>query len=259
MSGLQIFLLVIGFIFITASLFLVDGKKKIDNKKQFDADAIISNEDIKSISDKVNEKIEDIAANHLLDTDDKLSSITNEKIIAICDYTDQLFAKLENNHQEVIFLYNMLQDKEEEMKSTLNRMEVVRKENQAFMDKIAELRNQKMKSTSGSKRLEDERNVKKEQAEVRKKAKPNIFNDIKMKDNSSINTDVEIKSGVRSEDRYETVYEIENNRNLNIDNKNDKILELYKSKKSLLEISKILGIGQGEVKLVIDLYGKGDL
>ena len=40
------------------------------------------------------------------------------------------------------------------------------------------------------------------------------------------------------------------------DNKTAKILELYQKKKSVLEISKALGLGQGEVKLVIDLYGK---
>ena len=38
--------------------------------------------------------------------------------------------------------------------------------------------------------------------------------------------------------------------------KNREIIELYKKKKSVLEISKLLGMGQGEVKLVIDLYGK---
>ena len=35
----------------------------------------------------------------------------------------------------------------------------------------------------------------------------------------------------------------------------EKILELYKSGKSIRDISRELGMGQGEVKLVIDLYG----
>ena len=35
----------------------------------------------------------------------------------------------------------------------------------------------------------------------------------------------------------------------------DKILELYKSGKSIRDISRELGMGQGEVKLVVDLYG----
>ena len=37
-------------------------------------------------------------------------------------------------------------------------------------------------------------------------------------------------------------------------NRNDEIIALYKSGKSVMEISKLLGMGQGEVKLIIDLY-----
>ena len=35
----------------------------------------------------------------------------------------------------------------------------------------------------------------------------------------------------------------------------EKILELYKNGKSIRDISRELGMGQGEVKLVVDLYG----
>lgn len=37
-------------------------------------------------------------------------------------------------------------------------------------------------------------------------------------------------------------------------NHNDEIIELYKKGRSILEISKMLSIGQGEVKFVIDMY-----
>ena len=40
------------------------------------------------------------------------------------------------------------------------------------------------------------------------------------------------------------------------ENRNQKIIELYRQNKTVLEISKQLGLGQGEVKLVIDLYGR---
>ncbi len=39
------------------------------------------------------------------------------------------------------------------------------------------------------------------------------------------------------------------------DNKNEEILRLHKAGRSILDISKALNLGQGEVKLVIDLYG----
>ncbi|MFW5632516.1 MAG: DUF6115 domain-containing protein [Acetivibrio ethanolgignens] len=37
-------------------------------------------------------------------------------------------------------------------------------------------------------------------------------------------------------------------------NQNEQILRLYEAGKSILEISRELGLGQGEVKLVIDLF-----
>ena len=37
-------------------------------------------------------------------------------------------------------------------------------------------------------------------------------------------------------------------------NRNDEIISLYKKGRSILEISKMLSMGQGEVKFVIDLY-----
>lgn len=38
------------------------------------------------------------------------------------------------------------------------------------------------------------------------------------------------------------------------DNKRDNVLKLYKQGKSVIEIAKTLGIGVGEVRLVIDLF-----
>lgn len=255
MSGLEFFLLFIGFIFIVISLFLVD-KKKNDEKIQGspDTELVFSEIEMKKITEKVKEKIEDIAANYILDTDDKLSSISNEKIIAINDFTDQLFIKLDNNHNEVIFLYNMLQEKEDEMKSTLNRMEVVRKENQAFIDKIIELRNIKLKSSANNqisdpqkqkKELKELTDVKKEKIKHQDDKSSKLINGSAIKDSKQ-----DIKEQLVNEynNDKEEVY---------TENKNEKILKLYKEKKSLIEISKVLGIGQGEVKLVIDLYGKG--
>ena len=40
-------------------------------------------------------------------------------------------------------------------------------------------------------------------------------------------------------------------------NHNPQILRLYKSGKDIVEIAKELGLGKGEVKLVIDLYNEG--
>ena len=41
-----------------------------------------------------------------------------------------------------------------------------------------------------------------------------------------------------------------------IEEQNDRILRMYRGGMSILEISKAMGLGQGEVKLVVDLFHK---
>ena len=37
--------------------------------------------------------------------------------------------------------------------------------------------------------------------------------------------------------------------------RNEEIISLYRQGRSVMEISKLLGMGQGEVRLIINLYG----
>jgi len=243
MSANEYVILFVGFALVAISLFMVDRRKsKNAGKAAPDTDVVFSDDELQKITNKVNDSLDSVVASHLFDTDNKLSAITNEKIITIGEYTDQLFAKLDNNHQEVIFLYNMLQEKEEEMKSTLNRMEVVRKEYQAFLNKVVELRNQKAKT--GNKRADNISNTNEGDGKGKSKS---------YKDEPSVETNMSEgkeykpgndKHGVNGMDAPDT------------ENKNERILELYRDKKSLVEISRMMGIGQGEVKLVIDLYAE---
>ena len=39
------------------------------------------------------------------------------------------------------------------------------------------------------------------------------------------------------------------------DRRQEEVLKLHTQGKSVLEISKTMGMGQGEVKLIVDLYG----
>ena len=42
---------------------------------------------------------------------------------------------------------------------------------------------------------------------------------------------------------------------LQADRQKEEVLKMHKQGKSVLEISKTMGMGQGEVKLIIGLYG----
>ena len=49
------------------------------------------------------------------------------KIIAVSEYSDQILDKITRNHEEVVFLYNMLTNKEKDLKDAMKKYEVLEK------------------------------------------------------------------------------------------------------------------------------------
>ena len=145
MMGFDIAVLAGGAILIIISFFLVEKKNKdlielTPEEKKEKIEEILA-----EFKPQAQQTMEEMSSACIEDTKEELERLTNEKILAINEFGEQLLTKIESSHEEVVFLYDMMMKKEEEMKSTLNRMEVLRKENQTFIDKIMELRNAKMK------------------------------------------------------------------------------------------------------------------
>ncbi len=218
---LQIALIIIGIITIVISCFVVDkSQKNISKAPGFDF--LIDNEltDVQKnkIRDKIDEIIAEASEEVIVRTDDTLSNISNEKIIAVNEFSDQILEKINRNHEEVIFLYNMLNDKEKEIKSTIHEVNTTKKITNETLSNI-----------------------------------PNL-----VETKSSIIQQPVITQADRIDNRSNTINNVNNlndtsEQKIN-ENNNSRILELYKQGKSIVDISKELDLGQGEVKLVIDLF-----
>ncbi len=210
MTTLEILLIVIGIGIIIFSCFLVDkSTPKSENFTQLDVKASkneLTIEEIEQIRMKIDTIITEMSEETIIKTDDKLSQITNEKIIAVHDYSNQIIEKINQNHEEVVFLYNMLNEKENELKDTMKQLDHSKKQ-------FSEIKP-------------------KESTEPTKKNSVNIV--LTELDQSKQNTNRLLEEMG--------------------DNNNEKILNYHSQGKSIIEISKLLGLGQGEVKLVIDLF-----
>jgi hypothetical protein len=121
MDGLEIALLIFAVILIVVSFFLVDKKEKtapvtvpVPDMKQLN---VISERAIKDMNTNANKLIES--------TEDQLEAISNDKIMAVNEYSEQVIAKIDTNHKETVFLYQMLQDKEKELKETAPSLDTV--------------------------------------------------------------------------------------------------------------------------------------
>ena len=230
MSPLEIALIIIGVIVIAISCKLINNTK--DDQKQLIGKSISSLEgslteaDKKQLMEKLNHMVSEVTEEAIVQTDDALSKISNEKIMALHEFSDQVLEKIKRNHEEVVFLYNMLNDKEKELKSTVREIDFAKKKVQEFME---------IKSENDSNSLPvKQRNI--------PTAKPN-----------QPVAKVSTERGKTPQPSATPVQEasIDNSTG---GNSNTQILELYSKGKSVVEISKLLGLGQGEVKLVIDLF-----
>ena len=227
MNSLEISLIIIGTIVVIISCILVDKTQKAATQTTFqniNLDNILSEEDKKHLKIKIDELLSEASEEVIVHTDDTLSKISNEKIIAVNEFSEQILEKIKRNHEEVIFLYNMLNDKEKELKAAVMEIDSAKKKVQDIIDN-------KAKSTNAVP-------VKDSKTQTIQKPATQAARIEKSADKAPIEKsvmDINTSAGLEG-------------------NKNTEILSLYSKGKSIVEISKLLELGQGEVKLVIDLF-----
>jgi len=242
MSPVEIIFVLLGVGILIASCFVGSKEKKTDAAILLPEEALeVQKQELKKYADHMfEEKSEEIVVR----TDDYLSKISNEKIMSVNDFSTQILEKIDANHKEVVFLYDMLNKKEDEIKQTVQQFDSEKREMQEVIGDIIKLTKQ-IKATMQKNEEIKPSSEKKQYTETKKSA---------------------VKAtGVKSPATKAPapVVTVDNKENgqlgfadmMQADSKRDEVLRLHKQGKSVLEISKHMGMGQGEVKLIIDLYG----
>lgn len=248
MNGLEICLVIIGLIFVACSFLFSEHLTAGDTKED-----VLNGVNVASVTEEiVKREVEAEVANIIDDKLDemeiKVEKMTSEKIMAMGEFSDDIQKKITQNHDEVMFLYNMLNDKEEVLKNTIRDIEAVKAsvKKMAIVNDVAN-------------------DVTEKKAKVVKKVKP-------LEEVDTINT-IDVAETVEPSNVGETDVEqlAEQAKNLaevapkapeqaktvrkrEMSNNNQMILKLYSQGKSNIEIAKELGLGIGEVRLVIDLF-----
>lgn len=296
MDIIVIICLIIGVGCIGASFFI---KEKVDinnHEKEKIVEEIrgraLSEDSVKKVMARVekgfSEKLSAISEDKLGGFADKMSEIANDKMLAINDMSGQLMEKIEQNHKEVIFLYDMLNEKSDYLKDFSAKIDGLRHELEREEDRIKALNNdlddkmikvKEVRQTVIAKpvapvevKQEKSRRVPTgieqakaaiKPAEVPAQAKnlvkmkkevediPSDINDIFDTDERDIFKDAEVPEITEEIDEIDLSPELTEELSTN-----DKILKMHSEGKSVMEISKELGMGQGEVQLILGLYGK---
>lgn len=286
MTVTVVVMILLGIAFVIASFFITE---KLSSKEDvYKVDMMTVGEDYQ-FSDRelqiIKRKIEDVIAAQakdiLYETNESLSNMANEKTMALGDYAVAVCDEIEKNHKEVMFLYSMLDDKQKEIMKTVKDVDDAKHE---VKELINESREEKEQLVEASKSMKPEEVIQesvkqsteeslREKSQEKKAEKPVVKEVEKLPEETGIPDEISEEelpdideSSIESlEDNLDDIFAELDKTDINFDevlendfkddsNANDIILEMYQNGRSVIEIAKELGLGVGEVKLVIDLY-----
>ena len=273
MNITELILLIFGGIVFTVSFFLPSGgKKEKDGISKADEEEIkeIIGREVEEAKTQISDIVDETITYSMEKTERSMERLTNEKIMAVNEYSDTVLEQINKNHKEAVFLYDMLNDKHENLKSTVSEAvktasEVKKKVKDAEVtareakEQAVEIKEQipapvpekefvpiqapRVEVTDGSATAEIEKEPEKPKRKTTRKVKPEASASKEEavdpeKTEKASKVDLSMAAPGKTGGR----------------NSNERILELHKAGKSNMAIAKELGLGIGEVKLVIDLF-----
>lgn len=291
-----IVMLVIGALLAVAGFILPEKKeKRADTKKEEEKIRAYTELLMAESKNQVEDAAEESVQNAVGKTERALERLTNEKMLAVNEYSDTVLKEINRSHEEVMFLYDMLNDKQKQINKTvadvsktvkkaqedaadaqlaaaqvMENMQDVTAKTDSLLEAVAvaaekEIQEAKSMPAKAEETVEaaaapSKPAVKAQKAPagktekaakavksiseepVKKQTAAGKARTVKTKeapDRGSQPDDIRIQFAMGDEQAQ---------------NNNTRILELHKTGKSNMAIARELGLGIGEVKLVIDLF-----
>ncbi|MCM1182830.1 MAG: DUF6115 domain-containing protein [Roseburia sp.] len=112
--------------------FLIPGRsdKREQDEQQIDEEIIreIIDKEMEDARSRVTEVVDETLEYAVEKTERASERISNEKIMAISEYSETVLSDMNKAHQEVMFLYDMLNDKHNNLKETVKHVDKTAKE-----------------------------------------------------------------------------------------------------------------------------------
>ncbi len=273
MTGMEIALLICGAAIFIISFFLPEGRSgegggSIDKKAISEA----VEEEVSAARDRISDAVDETVRYAVERAEGSMDRVTNEKIMALSEYSESVMTGIDKNHQEVLFLYDMLNEKSVDLKNTVREAQHVQKETAEVIKESAEVIKEseeviREEAPAPAPEPEEFTPIVPLPIEPEESALPNRpMSAIERLAMASAAADARIDRAQQEAARKKKAPAKRTVRaNANIDmaldeartpgrNKNDMILQLHRQGKSNVEVARELGLGMGEVKLVIDLF-----
>lgn len=315
MTPMEIALLLLGVIIFVISFLLPNrtpAKSPKEKEKEKEEVRRIMEKELDSMKLCVNEATNETVEYAVQKTERSLEKISNEKIMAVNEYSDTIMEEINKSHKEVMFLYDMLSDKQVDLKNIMRKAEATAKEVETVSE-TAQTTTEILRKNLNVISVSRNKSVGTDKAntfvhsmgqqnqngtliiDMKAEQKPSVQSitqntdiqpmTLSKSEQAKFNTDNVVKnqSGIerlskasneksRGESEKlsaaqmfqqkiaQSVFEqsaqeeLVSQSDVRSSNNNDKILELCRQGKNTVEIARTLGLGVGEVQLVIDLY-----
>jgi len=244
MEPMEIILLIVGVVIFVLSFFIPDkGDKNAGVSKEVTVEEIkkMVEKEMGAIRGQVDDVVEEAITYSMEKTERSLERLSNEKIMAVSEYSDTVLAEIHKNHEEAMFLYDMLNSKHINLKDTVSEVNRTVKEAEDAVSDIKKVMPEPKQESVQDSTVKQERRKPETREQESKKSEVKMPKKEKLPDEGETALDVSMP--------FEPL-KVE----MPGQNNNEKILELYRQGKSTVAIAKELGLGVGEVKLVIGLY-----
>lgn len=228
MTAIEIVLIVIGVIMMIASFFVMEklSNSEINKMAELSTEEIqrILERNMKEAEQKINDMIDGVIEQSIEESTEKvecaLDKETNEKIKAINEYSDTVLESINKTHNEVMFLYSMLNDKHSELTAYAGKMAQLAIHLEELQENI-------------------EQTIEKTQEFLEQPIRPQE----KSEETAKIIEELEEKTEKQEQER----------------NQKQQILEMHKEGMDAVEIARQFDMGVGEVKLIIELFREEDI
>ncbi len=130
MNWLEVALLVFGVGAFAGSFLIKEKTKESEGGQKIDPELIRSviDKEMRDAKERVTEVVDETLEYAVEKTERASERISNEKIMAINEYSETVLADINKSHQEVMFLYDMLNDKHNNLKETVKHVDKTAKE-----------------------------------------------------------------------------------------------------------------------------------
>ena len=265
----EIVLIVVGFAAIILGYLLPAGKELDEEDKLLMEREIreLVRREVEDQRENIENMVDDTVDLSLDRTERAMERISNEKLSAIGEYSDTVINDIHKNHDEVMFMYDMLNDKHKNLTSVVTEVTKKADEAKKVVKEVEEKIITPQEETSFDEK-EPQMMLEKITAKV---ITPEEAMELHVVGNTSTNEEevkplqeqpanakvVPITEAVRVEAK--STNPDKNMKELTASDpisQNRQIIEMHKAGKSNMVIARELGLGIGEVKLVIDLSNK---